>query len=196
MSVNVSARSLLDVDLPEKVSATLRRHDVPATLLELEITESAVLADPVRVTDVLHRLQQLGVSLSIDDFGTGYTSLSYLRDLPVDELKIDRSFVGHMLTSSKDAVIVRTSVELGRRLGLRTVAEGLEDEATWRALQALDCDLVQGFLLTPPLPAEELTAWLRNHRRRPALPGPRKGNADASVLDDGLAGAGTPHPQT
>ncbi len=180
ISVNVSARSLLDVTLPDRVSAALLRHDVPATLLELEITESAVLADPVRATAILSRLQQLGVSVSIDDFGTGYTSLSYLRDLPVNELKIDRSFVGRMLTSSKDAIIVRTSVELARRLGLRTVAEGVEDESTWRALQALNCELAQGFLVARPLPPEELTPWLSNHRRRPAIPQPRPETADVA----------------
>jgi len=153
VSVNISARCLLDSTLPDTVRRALSRTGVPADLLLLEITESAIMADPVRAGEVIHRLHDLGVHLSIDDFGTGYTSMSYLRDLPVDELKIDQSFVKRMLHDTKDAVIVRTSIDLAQRLGLRAVAEGVEDDATWRALQVLDCDAAQGYLfsLDPPL---------------------------------------------
>ena len=128
MSVNLSARCLLDSTLPETVRIALERTGVPAGLLMLEITESAIMSDPVRAGEVIRRLHSLGVLLSIDDFGTGYTSMSYLRDLPVDELKIDRSFVMRMLRDTKDAVIVHTSIDLARRLGMRAIAEGVEDE--------------------------------------------------------------------
>lgn len=135
----------------------------------LEITESAIMADPVRAGEVIRRLHDLGVHLSIDDFGTGYTSMSYLRDLPVDELKIDRSFVMRMLRDTKDAVIVRTSIDLAQRLGPRAIPEGVEDDATWRALQALDCDAAQGYLFSRPVPAAELDTWLQHWRNQPTL---------------------------
>jgi len=158
--VNVSARCLLDSTLPETVQAALERTGVPAGLLMLEITESAIMADPVRAGEVIRRLHNLGVLLSIDDFGTGYTSMSYLRDLPVDEIKIDQSFVTRMLRNTKDAVIVQTSIDLARRLGIRAIAEGVEDEGTWHALQALDCDAAQGYWFTRALPSDQLLAWL------------------------------------
>jgi len=169
VSVNISARCLLDSTLPDTVRRALSRTGVPADVLLLEITESAILADPVRAGEVIHRLHDLGVHLSIDDFGTGYTSMSYLRDLPVDELKIDQSFVKRMLHDTKDAVIVRTSIDLAQRLGLRAVAEGVEDDATWRALQVLDCDAAQGYLFSRPLPAAELNTWLQRWRDQPSL---------------------------
>ena len=169
VSVNISARCLLDSTLPETVRQALNRTAVPADLLMLEITESAIMADPIRAGAVIRRLHDLGVHLSIDDFGTGYTSMSYLRDLPVDELKIDRSFVMRMLRDTKDAVIVRTSIDLAQRLGLRAIAEGVEDDATWRALQALDCDAAQGYLFSRPLPAAELDTWLEQWRNQLSL---------------------------
>lgn len=169
VSVNISARCLLDSTLPETVRQALNRTGVPADLLMLEITESAFMADPVRAGEVIRRLHDLGVHLSIDDFGTGYTSMSYLRDLPVDELKIDRSFVMRMLRDTKDAVIVRTSIDLAQRLGLRAIAEGVEDDATWRALQALDCDAARGYLFSRPVPAAELDTWLQHWRNQPTL---------------------------
>jgi diguanylate cyclase len=170
MSVNVSARCLLDSTLPETVQAALERTGVPAGLLMLEITESAIMADPVRAGEVIRRLHNIGVLLSIDDFGTGYTSMSYLRDLPVDELKIDRSFVTRMLRDTKDAVIVHTSIDLARRLGMRAIAEGVEDESTWHALQALDCDAAQGYWFTRALPSDQLLAWLTVWRTEHAIP--------------------------
>jgi diguanylate cyclase len=170
VSVNLSARCLLDSTLPETVRIALERSGVPAGLLILEITESAIMADPVRAGEVIGRLHSLGVLLSIDDFGTGYTSMSYLRDLPVDELKIDRSFVTHMLANTKDAVIVQTSIDLARRLGMRAVAEGVEDESTWHALQSLDCDAAQGYWFSRALPGDQLPAWRTAWRTEHAIP--------------------------
>ena len=170
MSVNLSARCLLDSTLPETVRIALERTGVPAGLLMLEITESAIMSDPVRAGEVIHSLHGLGVMLSIDDFGTGYTSMSYLRDLPVDELKIDRSFVMRMLRDTKDAVIVHTSIDLAHRLGMRAIAEGVEDEITWQALQALDCDAAQGYLFSRALPGDRLSAWLTLWRTEHSIP--------------------------
>ncbi|MCV2490213.1 EAL domain-containing protein [Geodermatophilus sp. YIM 151500] len=164
VAVNLSARCLLDASLPDRVARLLRAHGVPAGLLRLEVTESAVMSDVARCTDVLQRLHDLGVSLSIDDFGTGYSSMVHLRRLPVDELKVDRSFVLGMTTSSADAVLVRTAVDLGHNLGLTVVAEGVEDEEHVAALRALGCDLAQGYHFARPMAAEALTALLREAR--------------------------------
>ena len=138
----------------------LTEHGVPAELLRLEITESAVMGDPERATGVLQRLHDLGVSLSIDDFGTGYTSMAYLRRLPVDELKVDRSFVTGMTENEHDAVLVRTAIDLGHNLGLTVVAEGVEKLEHVSALRALSCDVAQGYHYARPMPAEDLTALL------------------------------------
>ncbi|WIM93023.1 EAL domain-containing protein [Actinoplanes oblitus] len=168
VAVNVSAHGLLDRDLATEVADRLRRWRVPAHLLTIEITETAIMTDPGRALQVVEQLHALGVRLSIDDFGTGYSSLAYLKNLPVHELKIDRSFVSCMTTSHRDAVIVRSTVELGRNLGLRVVAEGVEDDATWRALEAAGCDVVQGYLISRPVPPAEFSAWL--HHRGSAAP--------------------------
>lgn len=161
VAVNLSARDLLDVELPDVVRELLERHRVPAARLELEITESVILADPMRTRAVLSRLHAMGVVLAIDDFGTGYSSLRYLKRLPVAEIKIDRSFVMNMHQYENDAVIVRSTIELGRSLGLRVVAEGVESEAVWLELVRLGCDQAQGYYLSPPVPGDELAAWLR-----------------------------------
>jgi EAL domain-containing protein (putative c-di-GMP-specific phosphodiesterase class I) len=129
--------------------------------LELEVTESSMLANPTRAKTVLGELHELGLRLSIDDFGTGYSSLSYLRQLPVDEIKIDRSFVMGMGEQADDAVIVRSTVDLGRNLGLEVVAEGVETLDLWNRLRELGCNTAQGYFLSRPVPAEELTGWLR-----------------------------------
>src|SRR4051812_2626297 len=160
IAVNLSTRCLLDTNLPDLVARLLSEADVPARLLRLEITESAVMGDPTRATEVLQRLSALGVSLSIDDFGTGYTSMAYLRRLPVDELKVDRSFVMNMNGSEHDAVLVRTAIDLGHNLGLTVVAEGVEDAAHVSALRALDCDVAQGYHYARPMPANEFTSLL------------------------------------
>jgi len=161
VSVNVSARDLLDLELPETIARLLDEHQLPAERLELEITEGVILADPMRARAVLTRLDAMGVELAIDDFGSGYSSLAYLKRLPVGEIKIDRSFVMNMENDENDAVIVRSTIDLGRNLGLRVVAEGVENEAVWSNLARLHCDQAQGFYLSRPIPGAELANWVR-----------------------------------
>ncbi|MGD0809304.1 MAG: EAL domain-containing protein [Acidimicrobiales bacterium] len=168
VAVNVSTRSLLDDDFPSEVADALERWDVPPHLLALEITESTIMADPSRAHRLLSELAATGVQVSIDDFGTGYSSLSYLKNLPVNELKIDRSFVYHMHRNPNDAVIVQSVIDLGRNLGLHTVAEGIEDDETWEHLRRLGCDSGQGYLLARPMPAEKLVGWLTETEARTA----------------------------
>jgi EAL domain-containing protein (putative c-di-GMP-specific phosphodiesterase class I) len=158
---------LLDDEFPAEIVAALARWQVPAELLELEITESAFMADPVRAHRLLSELAVLGVKLAVDDFGTGYSSLAYLKNLPVDQLKIDQSFVLHMNEDTDDAVIVRSVIDLGHNLGLATVAEGVEDLDAWRQLTDLGCDSAQGYLLARPMPASAFEAWLQE--RKPAF---------------------------
>jgi diguanylate cyclase (GGDEF)-like protein len=165
VAVNVSARRLLDLAFPDEVGGLLARWDVPARLLVVEITESAIMADPAHAMQILGRLNRMGVQLSIDDFGTGYSSMAYLKSLPVDELKVDRSFVSQMTSNSSDAVIVRSTVDLGRNLGLRVVAEGVEDQTTLEALDALGCDAVQGFHVSRPVTPDDLIDWLELRAR-------------------------------
>jgi EAL domain-containing protein (putative c-di-GMP-specific phosphodiesterase class I) len=160
VAVNLSPRCLLDAGLPDLVQRLLTRHGVPARVLRLEVTESAVMADAARCTDVLQRLHDQGLRLSIDDFGTGYSSMAHLRRLPVDELKIDRSFVSGMTTSAHDAVLVRTAVDLGHNLGLTVVAEGVEDTGQVAALRELGCDIAQGYYYSRPVAAEALDELL------------------------------------
>ncbi len=161
VAVNLSARSLLDARLPDDIIELLHRWGVPAFRLRLEITESSIMADPVRLADVLARLSSAGIGLSIDDFGTGYSSLAQLKRLPVDEIKIDKSFVLGMANNEDDAVIVQSTVELGRNLGLRVVAEGVEDQHTMDMLTDLGCDVAQGFFLSRPISADQFGAWIR-----------------------------------
>ena len=162
MAVNLSARSLLDDNFPTEVVAALDRWHVPAGLLELEITETTIMADPSRAHRILAELAAAGVTLSIDDFGTGYSSLAYLKNLPVNQLKIDRSFVMQMHQDLNDAVIVRSVIDLGHNLGLRTVAEGIEDARTRDELTSLGCDSGQGYLLARPMPSEDIGDWIRD----------------------------------
>ncbi len=156
VAVNISARNLLEPNFSDDVADRLMRFGVPAERLELEITETVLMANPARALEVLERLSTMGVVLSIDDFGSGYSSLSYLKRLPVDVLKIDKSFVLNMSTSPADAMIVRSTIDLARNLGLRVVAEGIEDQAVYDALRELGCDLGQGFLMSHPLAAEDI----------------------------------------
>jgi len=146
------------------VARLLRRYDTPAGCLCLELTESVVMADVESSRDVLARLDGLGVRLAVDDFRTGYSSLAYLARLPVDELKIDRSFVRHLTTDASDATIVGSTIGLGHSLGLTVVVEGVEDAETWALLGRLGCDTAQGYYLSRPLPAVELERWLRQPR--------------------------------
>jgi diguanylate cyclase (GGDEF)-like protein len=166
VAVNLSARILQDVQLPSDVARLLAAAGVEARWLKLELTESMVMEDRVRAVEVLDRLHAMGVSLSIDDFGTGYSSLAYLKRLPVDEIKIDKSFILHMAVDGNDALIARSTVDLGHNLGLRVVAEGVETPEVWSQLEAMGCDIAQGYLISRPLPAEELTRWLTNWANR------------------------------
>jgi diguanylate cyclase (GGDEF)-like protein len=145
VAVNLSVRNLLDVEMPNDVARLLSTFGLEPSVLELEITESALLADPVRTHGVLQELHRIGVGISIDDFGTGYSSLSYLRRMPVDELKIDKSFVTDMALDENAALIVRSTIDLGRNLGLRVVAEGVETREVWAQLSALGCHVAQGY---------------------------------------------------
>jgi diguanylate cyclase (GGDEF)-like protein len=165
VAVNLSARSLLDVDFPERVSALLTTHGVNPARLVLEITESTLMTDPARAQRVLRALDALGVRISIDDFGTGYSSLARLKELPVHELKIDRAFVTSMQTIHSDAVIVRSTIDLARNLGLAVVAEGVEDRSVLNELSDLGCDAAQGYYLSRPVPAAEFLTWLEEQQR-------------------------------
>jgi EAL domain-containing protein (putative c-di-GMP-specific phosphodiesterase class I) len=168
VAVNISMRDLLDPEFVAVLTQRVRSTGVDPHLLQLEITETAVMAEPERVLDTMARLQQLGIRFAIDDFGTGYSSLAYLQRLHVQEIKIDRSFVGQMTTDSGSAAIVRATVELGHSLGLEVVAEGVEDEATRQLLIACKCETAQGFLISRPLPAEDIERWLSHPLWRPS----------------------------
>jgi diguanylate cyclase (GGDEF)-like protein len=162
VSVNLSPRSLVDASLPQRVGAALAAHEVDAGLLCLEITEETLVDDPERAIATMHQLKELGVRLSIDDFGTGYSSMAYLKILPVDEVKIDRTFVMDMVTSPRDGSLVLSVVDLAHRLGLAVVGEGVEDAATLQALGATGCDLAQGYHLARPMPESDVLAWSRD----------------------------------
>jgi diguanylate cyclase (GGDEF)-like protein len=160
VAVNVSPRTLLDQELPEVVEHLLERWGVSPRFLRLELTESFLVADSGRSDVVLNRLSRVGIGLSIDDFGTGFSSLSYLKRLPIDEIKIDRSFVSNMLGRVEDFTIVRATIELGRNLGLRVVAEGVQDRETFDRLGDFGCDEAQGFYIARPLDGDDFWAWL------------------------------------
>jgi diguanylate cyclase len=160
ISVNLSARTLHDGSFPDRLKALLAMHGIAPERLELEITESVIMVDPARALEILTRLNRMGITLSIDDFGTGYSSLSYLKKLPVNAVKIDKSFVLHMTEDQNDAQIVRSTIDLAHNLGLKVIAEGVETREVWERLRALGCDEAQGYYISRPLPAPELTQWL------------------------------------
>jgi diguanylate cyclase (GGDEF)-like protein len=160
VAVNVSTQDLQDEEFPDSVAQLLAARGVPAALLRVEVTEGAIMSEPARAMDALDRLRHLGVGVSVDDFGTGYSSLAYLKRLPVDELKIDRSFVRNLATDESDAAIVRSTIGLGHELGLQVIAEGVEDATTWELLQRFGCDLVQGYFVSRPVVAADLGRWL------------------------------------
>jgi EAL domain-containing protein (putative c-di-GMP-specific phosphodiesterase class I) len=195
VAVNISPRSILDATLSETIGKLLARWDVAPAVIQLELTETAVfgIADPKRVTSTLSELSEMGLLLALDDFGTGYSSLARLRDLPIDKVKIDKSFVMRMDEQPNDALIVRSVIALAKSLGLRVVAEGVEREPVWRRLTDLGCDIAQGNYLSPPLEPAPLIAWVRQweelyqeaHRmaaqlleRRQGLPDRRSGTPD------------------
>ena len=165
IAVNLSTRSLVDPDFPAQVAGLLEHWNVEPSLLEFEITESSMLADPARTKQILEQLAEMKIRLSIDDFGTGYSSLAYLKRLPVSEIKIDRSFVMNMDNDEDDAIIVRSTIDLGRNLGLDVVAEGVESPETWDLLTSLGCTAAQGYYLGRPVPGADLLAWLAGAAR-------------------------------
>jgi len=167
VAVNLSVRNLMDRQLPKDVARLLEKHSLSSDRLELEITESMVMSEPRRALAVLTELSDMGIALSIDDFGTGYSSLAYLKKLPVQAIKIDKSFVMDMIEDPGNAMIVHSTVDLGQNLGLKVVAEGVESEEAWHRLAAMGCDTAQGFFLAKPLPVEELMSFILG--RAPAM---------------------------
>jgi predicted signal transduction protein with EAL and GGDEF domain len=170
VAVNLSARTLIDPTVPGRVGELLAEYGVPPSQLTLEIAEDGMVGEPDRPMVSLRRLSEMGVRLAVDDFGTGYSSLSYLRRLPVDEVKIDHSFVQGMATDPGDLAIVRAVVDLARHFGLVAVAEGVESELTVSRLEELGCDVGQGFLFSRPLPFERFEAWIAAHTEPAAQP--------------------------
>jgi diguanylate cyclase (GGDEF)-like protein len=165
VAVNLSTRVLQDAHLPQDVARLLKTCAVEPWWLNLELTESIIMADPARSMEVLTDLNGMGVRLSIDDFGTGYSSLAYLKRLPVHEIKIDKSFILNMTVDDNDAVIARSTIDLGRNLGLRVVAEGVETAEVWDKLAAMGCDVAQGYYFSPPAPGDAITRWLADFHR-------------------------------
>jgi diguanylate cyclase len=181
VAVNVSTRNLLDIEFPAQVKGLLHAWGLDSARLQLEITEDAVLTDPVRTKAILEELAAMGIGLAIDDFGTGYSSLAYLKRLPIRQIKIDRSFVMGMASDEDDATIVRSTIDLGRNLGLEVVAEGVESEPIWNVLRELGCTIAQGYYLSRPVPPAELGEWLaaRARSRSPRTPGRTRAAAPA-----------------
>jgi len=160
IAVNISTRDLIDQTLPNRLINLLRHHAIGVERLSIEITESSIMDDPVRAEATLAKLSQMGVKIAIDDFGTGYSSLGYLKRLPVQELKIDKSFVLNMEKNESDATIVKSTIDLGHNLKLKVVAEGVENIEAWRLLQQMGCDYGQGYFMGKPMPAEVFPQWL------------------------------------
>ncbi|MGH3243843.1 MAG: putative bifunctional diguanylate cyclase/phosphodiesterase, partial [Spirillospora sp.] len=170
VAVNASGRDLFDTGLTETIEEGLLARGLPAAALQLEITERILMNEPAYASDTVGALAELGIPLSLDDFGTGYSSLVRLNRLPVEEIKIDSSFVGRLAESTEDAVIVRSIIDLVRTLGLRSVAEGVEDPATARILRDMGCDAAQGWHFGRPMDAETATDWLRRRVQRAPEP--------------------------
>jgi EAL domain-containing protein (putative c-di-GMP-specific phosphodiesterase class I) len=179
IAVNLSVANLLDGELVDDIAGILAEERVPAEGLELEITETTIMTDPERATAMLERLAAMGLRLSIDDYGTGHSSLAYLRRLPVHELKIDRSFITHLADDGDDLQVVRSTIDLAHHLGLRVVAEGIEDPRSLALLQLHGCDLAPGFHLGRPVPASLLLDQLR--ARGTALPSNARESVSAAI---------------
>jgi EAL domain-containing protein (putative c-di-GMP-specific phosphodiesterase class I)/ActR/RegA family two-component response regulator len=169
VAVNVSMDNLAALEFPDFVAHETEAAGVPASSLVLEVTESRLMKNPLAALDILTRLRLKRIRLSIDDFGTGHSSLSQLRDIPFDELKVDRGFVHGACRDASLKAIVEASLGMARQLGMKTVAEGVEDQADWGFLHAAGCDLAQGYFIAKPMPAEDLTGWLARWERRRAL---------------------------
>ena len=185
VAVNLSVRNLLDHDLPKEIERLLSTYGLPPEALQLEITESMIMSDPERALATVTRLSRLGARLSVDDFGTGYSSLANLRKMPIDELKIDRSFVSPMMHNESDLIIVRSTINLGHDLGLNVIAEGVEDNPTLEELAMLGCDLAQGYHVSKPMPADAFNMWLADTAPQPtkgaSAKAPRSKGAPASI---------------
>jgi len=163
ISVNVSAQNITSLSLPEQLKELTDKHAVTPENITIEITESAVMKELTSSLDVLNRLRMKGFSLSIDDFGTGYSSLTHLYQAPFTELKIDQNFVSHMTSDAEALVIVKICIMLGKMLGMKLVAEGVETQEIWHDLKTLDCDIAQGYFIAKPMPANELLIWAKAH---------------------------------
>ena len=168
VSLNISTEDLLDPQLPGRVSKLLTDYHVSPEQLIFEITESGVMLNPEVALQVLHGLRDCGISLSVDDFGTGYSSLAQLKRMPVQELKIDQSFIRDLDDGSEDSVIVRSTIEMSHSLGLKVVAEGVEFERSLLLLTRWNCDTAQGYLISRPLTAKAFEAWMAQHRHAAA----------------------------
>lgn len=163
MTVNLSARQFAEIELVDTIESVLAETSLPSSALELEITESVAMENISRTSSKLNDLKQQGISIAIDDFGTGYSSLSYLKRFPVHKLKIDKSFVKHAITDSQDSTIIRAIISMGHSLGLKVCAEGVEDDQQLALLASMGCDIAQGYLISKPLPEDQLLLWLENH---------------------------------
>jgi len=181
MAVNISARNLQDLNLPTDLAHLLAKYRVPSSRLELEITESAIMADPAQAMGILLRLHEMGITLTIDDFGTGYSSLAYLKRLPVDDIKIDKSFITNLTPDGDDAIIVRSTVDMARSLGLGAVAEGVEGQATLDYLRTIGCEGAQGYFISVPLSGAEVAGWAERWHAQ---------TGSAAALDSGTPLAG------
>ncbi len=160
VAINLAPRNLLEADLPEKLNQAIIRWDIKPSNLMIEITERGLMTEPRRAMTTLHRIHEIGIGISIDDFGTGYSSLAYLKDLPVDELKIDKVFVDAMEHDTRSLTIVQMIIQMAHFLGLEVIAEGVESEGDWRRLELLGCDRAQGYYMGRPMPTDELERWL------------------------------------
>ncbi|WP_189607333.1 EAL domain-containing protein [Saccharospirillum salsuginis] len=163
IAVNLSSRVLLDQNLPRNIERLLREHGLPGTALVLELTESTLLSDPLRAVDIINELAAIGIQVEVDDFGTGYSSLAYLKSLPIQALKVDKSFVADLLLDPHDRIIVESTIKMAHNLDLATIAEGVEDEATLIELVKMGCDAIQGYYFSKPLPPADVDVWLKRY---------------------------------
>ena len=182
VSINLSAHNLEEPDLTDFIVSQLSRHGIAPEYVTLEITETAMVMNPELAHDILVRWNEIGLATSIDDFGTGYSSLSHLKKLPMNELKIDRSFITDMQNNTDDTMIVRSTLDISHNMNMRVVAEGVETEEIMEALTEMGCDIIQGYLLTPPLGIEAFTEWLedcvfpvKGHQKDVLVPQANKG---------------------
>ena len=164
VAINLSAQDVMDITLPERIHLLLQDYQLGPEQLRLEVTESALIQDPALAQSNLNALRDAGLHIAVDDYGTGYSSLSQLKRLPVQELKIDKSFILKLDHDSEDRIIVRSTIELAHSLGLSVVAEGVETEASRRLLATMGCDVLQGYLISRPMPSDQIISWLGHYR--------------------------------